>query len=467
MKVLVINSPLFREKNANYDEDSLPPIGLGLIATALAKNGFSARLIDAVALNMPLSELFRALNEESPDCICINVFTTNLVIVKDFIEGIRTKIHIVIGGLSTKSLYNEIFSWSSLNQIDIVYGDGERIICDLLNNRIRQKPIFENIKRRYFEVQTDSPYYVHDITNEDLDRSHFVNEPVKHPFGFTEANIITSRGCIYNCAFCAAARSLNKQFGIREKSTESIIAEIKHITQIYPKLKSIRVLDDLFLKNASSVDKAIAIFNNLNIQWRSMAHVQTFKDVDMDTIRLLKDSGCNELFIGIESGSPKILKQIHKTPSVDIIKANLTTLLMCGINVKGYFIYGFPGETEEDFRLTYALAEYLKKVSIQHGSRFRTSVFQFRPYHGTELYHTLENEHGGNIFSNVALVEPNQDLSALVGRLQFNFHSGNYSSEDLAVVHEYISKTTKLNSMRILAAHGTNNWIAENNFRVQ
>jgi len=174
-----------------------------------------------------------------------------------------------------------------------------------------------------------------------------------------------------------------------------------------------------------------------------MAHVLTFKGVDVPTLKRLKKSGCSELFIGIESGSPRILRSIHKTPNINVIKENLSRVLEAGIGIKGYFIFGFPTETEEDFKMTFELANFLKAQSINFNSPFRTSVFQFRPYHGTELFHFIEDEMGE--VPNVTNVEGNQDLSSLVGRIQFNFHSGNYSSEPSELVHNYIYKTTNLN----------------------
>lgn len=450
MNVLIINSPLFKEKNPLYDEDSLPPIGLGLIATSLKNKDCVVRLIDAVAKNIPLNELISYVNTIKPMFICSNVFTTNLELVKELIESINFSTHIIIGGLSTNSLYNEIFDWKTDNPIDIVHGDGELIVPDIVFDNIKQSPYDANDNRRFFKVDNTSIYYVYNISNDFLDRSFFVNEPVDHPFGFKEANIITSRGCIYNCAFCAAATSLNRELGTREKDIKSIVAEINHLIKIYPGLQSIRVLDDLFLKNSTTVNKAIQVFNNFDLQWRSMAHVQTFKNVSEETIITLKESGCNELFIGIESGSPKILKQIHKTSDLNLIKENLAKLLRNGINIKGYFIYGFQNETIEDFEMTYSLAKYLKDISDRYGSRFRTSVFQFRPYHGTELYHDLEHKLGDKTFNRVSSVEPNKKLSDLVGRLQFNFHSGNYSDESIDTVQEFIYKTTNLNSIPLL-----------------
>jgi len=266
--------------------------------------------------------------------------------------------------------------------------------------------------------------------------------------GFTEANIVTSRGCIYNCAFCAAARSLNRETEPRERSEVSVINELHEIHQKFPNVNSIRVLDDLFLKHKKNIERAIRIFSPFNFQWRSMAHVMTFNLADDQLMHSLKQSGCHELFIGIESGSSDILSSIEKTSNVQTIIKNLTKVFASGINIKGYFIYGFPKETKKDMEMTFDLARKLKDLSLQYGVNFRTSVFQYRPYHGTQIYHDLEAQ-GINL--QVHPTEPNNELSDLVGRLQFNFHSGNYSAVENDVLNDYIYRTTNLNGGKIFA----------------
>lgn len=445
MKVLIINSPLFRHKNPLYDEDSLPPIGLGYLATAIQESGVDVQLIDAVFERLPLDELVSIVSDSEPDFIAINIFTTNFELVKDLIAEIDKKIHchFIIGGLSTRTLHKSILKWNIQNKLDVVFGDGESIVKDIVHDKVKESPDEIQGLKRFFKVDKQSIYFSNDISEVKLDRRFFKNEPVNHPFGFKEANIVTSRGCIFNCAFCAAANSLNRDLAIREKSTESIIDELSSINELYDDVTSIRVLDDLFLKSKHSIQKAIEVFSNFNYTWRSMAHVMTFKGVDLSTLKKLKGSGCSELFIGIESGSPRILRNIHKTPNIEVIKVNLSRVLEAGIGIKGYFIYGFPTESEEDFIMTYELAKYLKSKSIEFSAPFRTSVFQFRPYHGTELFHFIEEQLGE--VPNVTNVEGNKDLSSLVGRIQFNFHSGNYSAESSDLVHKYIYKTTNLN----------------------
>ncbi|HRO71557.1 MAG TPA: radical SAM protein, partial [Chitinophagaceae bacterium] len=136
------------------------------------------------------------------------------------------------------------------------------------------------------------------------DRSFFLNEPVVHELGFIEANIVASRGCVFNCAFCAAARSGNLERKPRERTDDSLIAKLTKIGEQFPHVNSIRVLDDLFLKGNKNIQQAINVFSRFPYQWRSMAHVSTFNSATEKMMKALKKSGCHELFIGIESGSP-------------------------------------------------------------------------------------------------------------------------------------------------------------------
>lgn len=447
-QIIIINSPLFKERNDLYDEDSLPPIGLGYIATGLQNAGFEVDLIDAVDQRIPLSDLLLILNERKPEFIASNIFTTNYHLVKELIEAIKFETHFIIGGLSTKQLYKRIVTWKTDNPVDIVTGDGELIMVDLVKDDLKEPPFFAEKNCRVFQITKGSIYEVQDISSIPLNRNFFQNEPLVHPLGFVEANIVASRGCVYNCTFCAAARSLNKNYSVRERTDQSLINELKEIKSNFPEVESIRVLDDLFLKGHKSIQQAINVFSKFNFQWRSMAHVMTFNKALPNVMSALQRSGCHELFIGIESGSPKILKSINKTKNIDAILTNLSKVLEAGINIKGYFIYGFPNETKEDMDMTFQLASKLKEIATNNKVNFRTSVFQYRPYHGTQIYHDLEAKgHKPEVRS----VEANEDLSELVGRLQFNFHSGNFSEVDSATLNDYIYRTINLNDGKIFA----------------
>lgn len=443
MKVLIVNTPLFQKYSESYNEDSLPPYGLGYIATNLQNNNINVELLDAINQKLSIGELKTRIESFSPDFLALNIFTTNYELVKELTNSLNIKTNVIIGGLATKSLYKNILNWNTKNHIDIVIGDGELITYDIITNNIKEKSYIDSSiqNRRVFKISNESVYYVNDISTLPLNRSLFEIEPIRNIFGDLEVSLITSRGCIYDCSFCGAARSLNGEYGVRERNISSIESEIESIIDLYPEVSSIRVLDDLFLKSRLTIEKAIKVFSKYELNWRSMAHIRTFANIEQYILVNLKKSGCKELFIGIESGSPKMLESINKTSDIDLIKSTMSKLFKAKINVKGYFIYGLPGESENDAAKTYKLARELLDISRSSGALFRTSVFQFRPYHGTRTYQQLEQKFP---YLNSEQVFQNKALSILIGREQFNFHSKNFSDLSLDVIHDYICKTNMI-----------------------
>mgnify|MGYP002531408948 CR=1 FL=1 len=212
--------------------------------------------------------------------------------------------------------------------------------------------------------------------------------------------------------------------------------EIRTIIHMNPSISSIRMLDDLFLRDEPSIDNAITMFNKFpGLNWRGMAHILTFAK-SIQALCALKESGCRELFIGIESGSASIRRKINKPGTVQQVVEVIHSILQAGIDVKGYFIFGFPDETAIDAEETYSLALKLKNISQNTKGTFRTSVFQFRPYHGTQLYNELL-QRGKTIHT----IKSNIALNVIEGRSQFNFQSGNYSNISDDLLNDFILKT--------------------------
>jgi radical SAM superfamily enzyme YgiQ (UPF0313 family) len=106
-------------------------------------------------------------------------------------------------------------------------------------------------------------------------------------------------------------------------------------------------------------------------------------------------------------------------------------------------MYGFPNETIVEADATFELAARLSQESQTTVGKFRLSVFQFRPYHGTQLYNEIIDS-GRKIMS----VESNDKLNAFNGRSQFNFQSGNYSNIEDDLLNDFIIKTQSLSEVR-------------------
>lgn len=437
-KFLLLNSPIYWDA-AKENEQYLSPLGLGYIATYLEKAGVDVVILDCVKERKGVPDILAYINNVKPEYVGINIFTQNYQNVQYIIENIRINCECFVGGQVVKSIYQEIWGWNVSNKLNIIIGEGELIIPQIVTGTCRQKPEKQDGIKFVYRVNNDSEYFPANISNIVLNRKYLGDEIILNHYGQKEAAIITSRGCAFDCAFCGGARGLNEDVRIRFRTEESVIEEIEQILNHHPNVQSIRILDDLFLRNGESIDRANRIFGQFpGINWRGMVHVLSLVNA-ADKIKELPIGRCKELFIGIESGSETIRKKINKLGSSEDIIQVSEEILKNGIDLKGYFIYGFPKETKEDFEKTYNLAKRLKDISQKSKGTFRTSVFQFRPYHGTQLYNELVSE--GRV---IPECEFKKDLGGFEGRAQFNFSSGNYSAESDELLNEYIIKTQEL-----------------------
>lgn len=442
MKCLLLNSPIYRTR-PDVKEEYLPPLGLGYIATHIKASGVAVEIIDCVNKRLGIEEVFELFRKEKAEYIGINIFTQNFEIVKEIVENCPITATIIIGGQVVKCVYSKVLTWNVKNNLILVIGEGELLLPAILNSVCTEQPIVALAGKVVYRVDGNSIYFPHNLDDVKLDRALLKSDIARNHYNQREASIITSRGCVYNCTFCGGAHNLNKDVSIRYRNNSDIGNEISEIISAHSKILSIRVLDDLFLRDDVSINNAIELFERYTgITWRGMAHILTFTK-SLRILPRLKASGCRELFVGIESGSATMRKKINKPGTSEKVVAVITALLQAGIDVKGYFMYGFPSETITDAEATYALASRLNNIAQNTDGNFRLSVFQFRPYHGTKLYNEIV-ESGREIPSMLS----NNELNVVNGRSQFNFQSGNYSEIEDNLLNEYILKTQNLSKVR-------------------
>ncbi len=439
MEVLLINTPIFR---ANRDPDagnSVPPLGMGYIYAQLIHSGYECQFIDAVANSLLPDAVLKIIDQSDADYIGLNVFSSNLDIVRFLVESTEVPRRFLLGGPAARTLISEIKSWNSKNHITVIVGDAELILPEIINHPTLTEVI--SSKLDIIEVTPESPFYPVNI-DLPLDRSIFKNEPIQRPdLNLIESHVIASRGCSYNCAFCTAARSLNPQIKPRFRTYDSLAEEIETIRKLHPETNCIRVLDDLFLRSQSSIELAIRLFPENNLNWRSMAHINTFRDLPSNWLDNIKKSGCRELFMGIESGNDETLKHIRKPFSTDTAYKTVSRILNARIAVKCYFVLGFPGETELAAKDTIALASRLRNYADKIGVQFRISPFRFRPYHGTALYHEIIKKG-----KTITEIQNRIDISDTGIFNPYDCISGIYAEYDEDTLNKYMAEMESLNT---------------------
>jgi anaerobic magnesium-protoporphyrin IX monomethyl ester cyclase len=282
-----------------------------------------------------------------------------------------------------------------------------------------------------------------------VDRRFLADDPYRASDGRTEANIVGARGCPYDCSFCGAAVSANPEITIRTRIPENIIAEMHELDTHYG-VTAFRFVDDLFLGYERFISKCMTAFTGACIGdryvWDATGRINILHRMSDDLLDVLRRNGCREIALGIESGSERLLTYMGKRITPEMTRSVVRRLTERGINVKGYFILGFPTETREELKATVRQVYDLWDIAERQPGRFRASVFEFRPYPGTPEWHRLIAT--GRYqpqrlldYTAVDLTEGGVD-EAMRGRDEFNFSVNIQFGE--ATVEEVRQRLTEL-----------------------
>ena len=194
--------------------------------------------------------------------------------------------------------------------------------------------------------------------------------------------LLASRGCSYSC-FHYCTYPLQQGRKIRRRSVENVVKEIKHWIE---NLKTNKFLfrDPVFSINrkytVSLCEKIIR--ENLKIEFLIETHL---KNLDDELIILLKRAGLKMVYVGIESSSSAILKNVNRfTVNNDQQYQIIKKLKKNGIYVKSMFMFGMPDDTEETIKKTIEYSRFLPNQLVQF------SVFT--PYPGTPAYNEFKNK---------------------------------------------------------------------------
>jgi lipopolysaccharide/colanic/teichoic acid biosynthesis glycosyltransferase/MoaA/NifB/PqqE/SkfB family radical SAM enzyme len=191
--------------------------------------------------------------------------------------------------------------------------------------------------------------------------------------------ILVGRGCPYRCLFCYKGvwgKSL------RFRTPENVLQEIEMCIDQY-RIRDFRFYDDTVTFprwDLKSLCEEI-INRKLNISWNCWSRVN---DVDEEKLGMMKEAGCYNIKFGIEFGTAKALKLANKGATLEQARRAVAMTKKAGIECKGSFIFGIPGETIEDCRKT---IDFAKDIS-PHFATF----FAFDPIPGSPFYERIIQE---------------------------------------------------------------------------
>jgi radical SAM superfamily enzyme YgiQ (UPF0313 family) len=404
LDAVFINSPLKDyDKSPRRNNFTLPVLGLGYIATCARNAGFNVGVLDAEALGLGVSEIAKISNEASPRWVGLNLLAPTYRHSVEILRQISPDILVMVGGHQSKAMPMEILHNRQIPRIDaMVLGEGENRVQRLLADTAEREKLPNVYWRsscgkpkegKTASLQEKSYHLAPDIDQLPfIDRKFLTQDPYKAEDGRIEANLVGSRGCPYDCSFCGAAKSVNRDISIRTRNPDNILAEMDKLAN-EQKVTAFRFVDDLFLAQVHFMKRCLPRFIDAGVGdkwvWDATGRINILANADDTLLNLIKKAGCREIALGIESGSSRMLEYIGKHIKPEMTLKAVKALTSRGIHVKGYFILGFPTETESDMTATVDLVHQLWDSTANDPGRFRCSVFEFRPYPGTLEWNRL------------------------------------------------------------------------------
>jgi len=377
VKVLLLFPP-----GANLVVD-YPPLGLGYIASVLEQAGYNVNILDALLEKKNVTSTLQEIEPYNPDIIGITVFTPLYLQAKEVIKKTREKFPQIItiaGGPHATVLPKETLEDMKVDYV--VIGEGEVTVLELVRG-IEKGQDPGKIKGIAFldkgEVRlTPRRDFISDLDDVPFPARHLMKIK-RYGKGIGAkivpcTTILTSRGCPFNCSFCCNASLWHRKY--RQRSPQNVVEEMVEVYHRFG-IRNIYFPDDLFTANTIWIREICSEIAStaINFKWRCLARVDT---LDREILKIMRDSGCYAVEVGVESGSELILKNMNKNITIPQAIQTLPWARELDFDTHVFFMLGYIGETEDTIRMTINLAQ---KLNPEHVS-FSIAT----PIPGTDFY---------------------------------------------------------------------------------
>ncbi|MEX2317259.1 MAG: radical SAM protein [Pirellulales bacterium] len=299
------------------------------------------------------------------DLVAISSFSAQILDAYKLADGYRAKgIPVVMGGLHASVLPQEALAYCDA----VVVGEGESVWLDVLNEAERGRLRGRYVPRSQFDLAA-APLPAYEL----LDVSKY-----------NRLTVQASRGCPLRCDFCAASILIAPAY--RQKPAERVLAEVDHIRRFWPR-PFIEFADDNAFVNKRAWKRLLPELARRRIRWFAETDISLHEDEEL--LSLMRDSGCAQVLIGLESPTPNGLAGIElrhdwKRRWWPQYKAAIRRIQSHGIRVNGCFVIGLDGHGPEVFDDVYNFALEAELFDVQ--------ITVQTPFPGTPLYDRLRRE---------------------------------------------------------------------------
>lgn len=359
IKVILINPP----SNCVDDDHLEPQLGLLYIASVVRENGIPVQIYEMTGCKTEIEIERKIENIPEGDIYGFTTYCTNYLYIKHCINYIRSKMNkavIILGGSNPTALPE--FTLKDSKCDCVITGEGEDALLQIANNFLNKSAF---------------PSIVHGIGRDNIDTYPIpawdlidMNSYTRTLKGEKVVSIISSRGCKYNCIHCNSV-VMGGGNKVRYRSAENVVEEIIFLKK--RGFRKFRFNDDNFTGNPN-LTELLSKIKNLDINYRIFARIE---DLTENNCRLLADSGCCHISVGLETLNPDNLRILGKHTQTGLEERHLYNAKKYEMIVRVYFMVGLPYDTDE------TITKYFEKASKLPFDEF--SIYPLIPYPGTRI----------------------------------------------------------------------------------
>jgi len=252
----------------------------------------------------------------------------------------------------------------------ILIGEAEYTLLELLNTLKENQPDLTHIQGLAFKkdgtlVKTPRRTVIKDLDELPLPAWDIIDiGPYKKAWlkssGYFSMNMGTTRGCPFKCNWCAKPIYGNRY---NSRSPQNVIKELKLLKDRY-NFDHIWFCDDIFGLKPGWVNEFADLLEKEKLSFRFKIQSRADLLLQENNINALARAGCDNVWIGAESGSQKILDAMDKGITIDQVRKATKLLKEYSIKPSFFIQFGYLGETKEDIRMTIAMINELLPYSI-------------------------------------------------------------------------------------------------------
>jgi radical SAM superfamily enzyme YgiQ (UPF0313 family) len=351
-----------------------PPLGLLYIAAVLRQAGHEVRVLDLRARREPFDVHLPLIKSYAPDVVGFSTVILEAKVLADAVNEVKTHVplaKVVVGGPYPHSSILETLRIGGVDAA--VRGEGEEVMRRLVAAWQENDPhprlpgvgypgLTYNDEPEPLADLDALPLPAWDLVDFDL----YHRQP-RHGYLYKHLryfSVSSSRGCPYHCAFC------QNTFGrtYRTRRAELVVDEIEQLVWKY-RVREIHFVDDAFNLDGPRAKKICELIaaRNLDIAITFPAGLRGDR-LDRELIDKLAVAGCFKIPYGIETASPRLQTMLQKNVSLSKLSMVIDYTVQRGIIAQGFFMLGFPEETEAEARQTvdFALKSKLTLITFNH-----------------------------------------------------------------------------------------------------